>query len=124
LDNEIEERSFDVLVSHPQITDVMIDLSIDPESVLHMYCCLALPPKLTLNLLGVDFYARRDISTMQVSRTFQIFNNGISSQEMELSIHFDNDYDGMFGALILFLGKPSDLTNSYCNQESWELQTL
>ena len=44
LDNEIDERIFDVLVYHPQITDVMIDLSIDPESVLHMYCCLALPP--------------------------------------------------------------------------------
>jgi hypothetical protein len=42
LDNEIDERIFKVLVSHPQITDVMIDLSIDPESVLHMYCCLLL----------------------------------------------------------------------------------
>jgi hypothetical protein len=61
---------------------------------------------------------------MQVSRTFQIFNNGISSREMELSMHVDNDYDGMFGALILFLRKPSDLTNLYCNQESWELQSL
>lgn len=79
---------------------------------------------------------------------------------MELSMHVDNDYDGMFGALILFLRKPSDLTTLtlyhvegfdglsantfdllfetaplanflnfdwitvYCNQESWELQSL
>jgi hypothetical protein len=35
---------------------------------------------------------------MQVSRTFQIFNNGISSREMELSMHVDNDYDGVVGA--------------------------
>jgi hypothetical protein len=48
-------------------------------------------PKLTPNLLGVDFYALRDISTMQVSRIFQIFNNGILYQEMELSIFLDND---------------------------------
>ena len=160
MDDEIDERIFDVLVSHPRITDIMIDLSIDPESLL-LLLGRALP-KMT-NLQGVDFYARRDISTMQVSRIFQIFNNGIPSQEMELSIHFDNDYDGMVGALILFLRKPSDLTNLalyhfegfdglsantfdllcqalgtaplanflsfdwitvYCNQESWELQSL
>jgi hypothetical protein len=103
LDNEIDERIFDVLVCHPRITDIMIDLSIDPESLL-LLLGRALP-KLT-NLLGVDFYARRDISTMQVSRIFQIFNHGIPSQEMELLIHFDNDYDGMFGALICFFESP------------------
>jgi hypothetical protein len=34
LDDEIDERIFDVLVSHPRITDIMIDLSIDPGSLL------------------------------------------------------------------------------------------
>jgi hypothetical protein len=51
-------------------------------------------PKLT-NLLGVDFYARRDISTVELSRIFQIFSNEIPSQELELSIYLGNDNDGM-----------------------------
>jgi hypothetical protein len=47
---------------------------------------------------------------VELSRIFQIFSNEIPSQELELSIYLGNDYDGMFGSLILFLRKPSDLT--------------